>query len=208
MQALKDVSMSVSAGEVVVIVGPSGSGKSTLLHVMAGIEPPDSGQVVLNERPLYQISAGELQRFRNRYVGMIFQNYQLIADLSAVENVMLPARIRSPFGIRKIKQRAEMLLDSVGLKARLRHYPGELSGGEAQRVSIARALMNDPSILLCDEPTGNLDSENSRVVAQELKKLAEKFEKTVLIVTHDDKIAKIASQSYCLTDGMIEKTII
>lgn len=151
------------------------------------------------------MSSGALTRFRNRSVGMIFQNYQLMADLSAIENVMLPSIIKSPFSKKKIILRAELLLDSIGLLDRRKHYPGELSGGEAQRVGIARALMNDPDILLCDEPTGNLDRENSKIIAQQLKKLSDKWEKTVLIVTHDDKITSIASQSFCLTDGMIEK---
>lgn len=205
VKALSEVSMEVSRGDCVVIVGPSGSGKSTLLHVMAGIEPPDSGEVYLNNKSLYAMSSGALTRFRNRSVGMIFQNYQLMADLSAIENVMLPSIIKSPFSKKKIILRAELLLDSIGLLDRRKHYPGELSGGEAQRVGIARALMNDPDILLCDEPTGNLDRENSKIIAQQLKKLSDKWEKTVLIVTHDDKITSIASQSFCLTDGMIEK---
>ncbi len=160
VKAVDGISLEIRRGESVAIVGPSGSGKSTLLHILGGLDRPTSGKILLEEADLYAMSDSRRSKTRNLKVGFVFQSYHLLPEFTAIENVMLPALIRG----HKAKDRASDLLESVGLGDRMHHRPGELSGGESQRVAIARALMNEPQILLCDEPSGNLDSKNSEAV--------------------------------------------
>ncbi len=202
LEILKNISLTVRKGEGVAILGPSGSGKTTLLNVLSGLDKPTSGRVALDGVFLDGLDADRKARFVNQRVGFVFQFYHLLSEFSALENVMLPALIgRLAQKSEAIRERAVSLLNRVGLKHRLTHFPSELSGGEQQRVAIARSLMNDPSILFCDEPTGNLDLGMGREIAELLKALFKKERKTVLIVTHDERIAKIADRVWNIVDG-------
>ncbi len=202
LEILKNISLTVKKGEGVAILGPSGSGKTTLLNVLSGLDTSSEGRVALDGVFLDGLDADRKARFINQHVGFVFQFYHLLSEFSALENVMLPALIgRSAQKKEAIRERAVSLLTRVGLKQRLTHFPSELSGGEQQRVAIARSLMNDPSILFCDEPTGNLDLGMGREIAELLKALFKKEKKTVLIVTHDERIAKIADRVWNIVDG-------
>ncbi len=196
---LSDVSLSVRAGEAVAILGPSGSGKTTLLNLLSGLDRPTEGRVVLDGLELKELGENERARWINRNVGFVFQFYHLLPEFTALENVMLPAWIggagRNDAAARA---KAEALLKRVGLSERATHFPAELSGGEQQRTAIARALMNDPKILFCDEPTGNLDPGMAAEVAELLKKLFNEEKKTLVMVTHDDRIAGIADRIWHL----------
>ena len=201
LEILKEVSFSVKSGEGVAILGPSGSGKTTLLNLLSGLDKPSTGQVKINGVLLNRLNEKEKADFRNRTIGFIFQFYHLLSEFTVLENVMLPALIRkSVKGSGKAKARAESLLERVGLKDRMRHFPSELSGGEQQRVAIARSLMNDPKILFCDEPTGNLDIRMGLEIAELLRNFFEKERRTVLVVTHDERIARMASRVWNIVD--------
>lgn len=201
LEILKNISLKVKKGEGVAILGPSGSGKTTLLNVLSGLDKPNSGRVALAGVFLDALDTGQKARFVNRTIGFVFQFYHLLSEFSALENVMLPALIGKPKRKKEaIRERAVSLLTRVGLKERLAHFPSELSGGEQQRVAIARSLMNDPSILFCDEPTGNLDLGMGREIAELLRSLFREERKTVLVVTHDEKIAKIADRVWNLVE--------
>ncbi|KIC91361.1 ABC transporter ATP-binding protein [Flavihumibacter sp. ZG627] len=197
---LKDVNFSVEAGATMAIVGPSGSGKSTLLGLCAGLDRSSEGTVHLNNILLNNLSEDELARIRNQYVGFIFQNFQLLPTLTALENVMVPLELR---GEKNIRSRALALLDKVGLKERVQHYPSQLSGGEQQRVSIARAFSTQPKILFADEPTGNLDAETSEKIIRLLFDLNQEAGTTLIIVTHDLELAARTGRIIKLKGGSI-----
>lgn len=202
LDVLRGVSLSIDAGEFVALKGASGAGKSTLLHLLGGLDSPDSGKILFRERNVGVFSKGELNRFRNRHVGFVFQAYHLLPDLDALENVCLPSRMaRETSG--KSSARAMELLSRVGLAERMEHRPTELSGGERQRVAIARALMNDPDLILADEPTGNLDSHTGEEIIALLAELRAERNVTLVIATHDSKVADAAPRIVELVDGVV-----
>ena len=198
--ALGGVSFSVEKGEFVAIVGASGSGKSTLMHLLGGVDRPDSGQVIVDGNEIYQRSESELAIFRRRNIGIVYQFYNLIPTLTAEENIMLPYLLDNR---RPEKSKLKEILDTIGLSDRAKHLPSELSGGQQQRVSIGRALINDPAIILADEPTGNLDSKASREVMDLLKLSNKRYNQTLLVITHDEKIALQADRIITISDGFI-----
>ncbi len=205
VKVLKGVDLAVQEGEFIAIVGASGSGKSTLLHILGGLDRPDKGVVRYDGRDLNRVGARELNTYRNERVGFVFQFYHLLDELSVLENVFLPALVsRSVIGWltsrRKVRRRAEELLDQLGLRERARHKPYQLSGGERQRAAIGRALMNQPRLLLADEPTGNLDSATGNGILAVFDKL-NKAGQTIVMVTHDDRIARRAQRVVTLADG-------
>ncbi|MEG0181809.1 MAG: ABC transporter ATP-binding protein [Peptostreptococcaceae bacterium] len=201
VDALKNINLSINKGEFVAIVGPSGSGKSTLLHLIGGVDRPTSGKVFINDVDIYDLKEKDLSIFRRRNVGLIYQFYNLIPVLSAKENILLPAELDN----RKIdKEYLDDLLKTLGLKERENHLPNELSGGQQQRTSIGRALINRPSIVLADEPTGNLDSKNSKEVLELLKLSVKKYNQTLIMITHDTNIALQADRVITIEDGMIK----
>jgi lipoprotein-releasing system ATP-binding protein len=208
VKVLKGVDLAVKQGEFVVIVGASGSGKSTLLHILGALDRPDKGAVSFEGRQLNRYSSSELNRFRNKMVGFVFQFYHLLDELNVLENVYLPAMASAStigwLGCRKwAKDRAKELLDQLRLGERANHKPYQLSGGERQRAAIARALMNEPRILLADEPTGNLDSATGNGILDALEKL-NRAGQTIVMVTHDERIAERAGRTVMLADGKIE----
>jgi len=205
VNVLKGADLAVREGEFIAIIGASGSGKSTFLHLLGGLDRPDKGVIQFNGRDLNRIRAGELNRFRNEKVGFVFQFYHLLDELTVLENIMLSAMISRSVagwlaGRRTIRRRAEGLLDQMGLKERLKHKPYQLSGGERQRVAIGRALMNEPELLLADEPTGNLDSATGNGILNILDTL-NKAGQTIVMVTHDERIAQKAQRTVTLVDG-------
>ncbi len=201
LQIFKQLSLSVKKGEGIAILGPSGSGKTTLLNILAGLDKPSEGEVLLEGIAIHSLSENEKARFRNKHVGFVFQFYHLLPEFSAIENVMLPALIGHQFKAAKnVRIKAERLLENVGLKERLKHFPSELSGGEQQRVAIARALINEPAFLFCDEPTGNLDAAIGAEIIGVLQGLFKRQNKTVLIVTHDERVAAVADRIWNLTE--------
>ena len=201
LPVLRGVNVEVAAGEKVFLCGQSGAGKTTLLYVLGGLEKPTSGDVLVHGKSLYHGSAKERATARNRTMGFVFQHYFLLPELTALENVMLPAMI----GGRNAEARARELLDRVGLTPRLDHLPTELSGGEQQRVAIARALINDPGILYADEPTGNLDASTGAVVMDMLMSVVEESKKTLVVVTHDQTLAKRGDRRLILKQGALEE---
>ncbi|MEY8516375.1 ABC transporter ATP-binding protein [Lachnospiraceae bacterium 29-84] len=200
VKALDDVSFSVKKGEFLAIIGPSGSGKSTLLHVLGGVDVPTSGKVYMEGTDVYAQNESQLAVFRRRQVGLIYQFYNLIPVLNVTENMTLPVRMD---GREVNNQRLEELLGLLSLKGREHHLPNQLSGGQQQRVSIGRALMNAPSVVLADEPTGNLDSKNSQEIVELLKYSNEKYKQTLIVITHDENIALQANRILALEDGKI-----
>jgi ABC-type lipoprotein export system ATPase subunit len=200
IEALRGVDLSIAAGEYVAISGPSGSGKSTLLQLLGGLDSPTSGEVRFENAALK--SAMQLDAYRSDKVGFIFQAFHLLPTLNAIENVQVAMLARQTNGMRRT-QRAEMLLEEMGLGDRHRHYPCELSAGERQRVAIARALANDPTVLLADEPTGNLDSVNSARIMEILTRIQRERGMTLIIVTHDQEIASAAPRHIRIRDGRI-----
>jgi putative ABC transport system ATP-binding protein len=200
IDALKNVSLTIEQGETVAVVGPSGSGKSTLLHLLGGVDRPTSGRVYVNGEDIYALNEKQLAIFRRRNAGFIFQSYNLIPVLTAEENMLLPLLLDNR---RAERDYLEELLKLLGLEDRRHHLPGELSGGQQQRVSIGRALAYKPSIILADEPTGNLDSRNGREIMELLKISARKYHQTLIIITHDANIASQADRIIGIEDGMI-----
>ncbi len=198
--ALRGVSLQVRPGERVFLCGPSGAGKTTLLYVLGGLEHPTAGSVVADGQPLYTLSRNALATFRNNRMGYVFQNYGLLPEFTALENVLMPALI----GGRAAKERALELLTMVGLAERKHHQPSQLSGGECQRVAIARALINDPQFIFADEPTGNLDSRTGSEIMTLLLDVAKNHGKTLLVVTHDTKLAQRGDRILWLRDGQLE----
>ena len=202
VQALRGFSMSVEQGEMVAIVGPSGSGKTTLLNILGGIMRATAGTTVVAGRDVTNASPGELGMLRRDVVGHVFQELNLIPTLTAYENVELPM-LAANIPSKERKKRAEGLLESMGLADRMKHKPDELSGGQRQRVAISAALANNPDVLLCDEPTGHLDSETGAIIVEYLHKVNKEFGKTVLMVTHDPSIARQCDRIYRIQDGQI-----
>ena len=201
VDALKNINLSIKKGEFVAIVGPSGSGKSTLLHLLGGVDKPTSGNVFINDINIYDLKEKNLAIFRRRNVGLIYQFYNLIPVLTVKENILLPAELDN----RKIdKEYLEDLLKTLDLKERENHLPSELSGGQQQRTSIGRALINRPSIVLADEPTGNLDSKNSKEIVELLKVSVKKYNQTLIMITHDTNIALQADRVITIEDGIIK----
>ena len=203
LEVLKEIAFKIRKGEFVAIQGPSGAGKSTLLHILGGLDEPTEGSVLFDGEDLYRISENERASLRNRKIGFVFQFYHLLPELSALENVMVPALFTSWWQRRASKKDAALLMEKVGLGGRMHHTPAQLSGGEQQRVAIARALMNNPEALLCDEPTGNLDSENGAHILEIVRRLNADDHATVVMVTHDRDIAKAAGRVVYLKDGII-----
>ena len=202
VDAIKNINLSINKGEFVAIVGPSGSGKSTLLHLLGGVDKPTSGKVYINDVDIYNLKEKDLSIFRRRNVGLIYQFYNLIPVLSVKENILLPAELDN----RKIdKDYLDDLLKTLGLKERANHLPNELSGGQQQRTSIGLALINRPSIVLVDEPTGNLDSKNSKEVLELLKLSVRKYNQTLIMITHDPSIALQADRVITIEDGTIKQ---
>ena len=201
VDALKNINLSIKKGEFIAIVGPSGSGKSTLLHLLGGVDKPTSGNVFINDINIYDLKEKDLAIFRRRNVGLIYQFYNLIPVLTVKENILLPAELDN----RKIdKEYLEDLLKTLDLKERENHLPSELSGGQQQRTSIGRALINRPSIELADEPTGNLDSKNSKEIVELLKVSVKKYNQTLIMITHDTNIALQADRVITIEDGIIK----
>lgn len=203
IRALSGVSLEIPEGQFVSIMGPSGSGKSTLLHLMGGLDRPTSGQVILGGESIDRLSDHDLSLFRRRKLGFIFQFFNLLPTLSALENVALP-RLLGNESLKEIEPRARELLAMMGLESRIHHKPDQLSGGEMQRVAIARALISDPLLILADEPTGNLDSKTGESILTLLREMALKTRKTIVMVTHDPKAASFGNRLIRMRDGVLE----
>lgn len=200
VKALDNVLFSVEKGEFLAIIGPSGSGKSTLLHILGGVDVPTSGSVVINQTDISNLDETALAIFRRRQIGLIYQFYNLIPILTVQENLTLPLLLD---GRKPDKKQIDTLVKRLGLENRLDHLPNQLSGGQQQRVSIGRALVNNPALMLADEPTGNLDSENSKEIISLLRQFNKEFNQTVIIITHDEKIANSADRVITIEDGKI-----
>ncbi|EGP01739.1 lipoprotein-releasing ABC transporter ATP-binding protein LolD [Pasteurella multocida] len=203
-QVLKDVSFSMQAGELVAIVGSSGSGKSTLLHVLGGLDQPTSGEVFIQNQSLQKINANQLAQLRNQYLGFVYQFHHLMADFSALENVMMPMLIGKQ-NKSEAQDRAEKMLTAVGLSHRISHRPSALSGGERQRVAIARSLVNHPALVLADEPTGNLDRKTTESIFDLIKQLNQEQNIAFLLVTHDLALAEKLSCRLVMQDGVLRE---
>jgi len=204
LQILKGVDIEVKKSEIVTIVGASGAGKSTLLNILGTLDTPDSGQLFINGVELNKLNNKKLSDFRNRQIGFIFQFHHLLAEFDALENVCIPAFIAGTSKA-QAENRAKELLDMLGLSARINHKPNELSGGEQQRVAVARALINKPALIFADEPSGNLDSNNARELHELFIKLRKEFEQTFIIVTHNEELANISDRKVFMKDGLIEQ---
>ena len=202
VRALDNVSFSVQKGEFVAIIGPSGSGKSTLLHILGGVDTPTAGKVFIDGTDVYQLNATNLAIFRRRQIGLIYQFYNLIPVLNVEENITLPLLLD---GRRVDPKLLRELITTLGLEQRLKHLPNQLSGGQQQRVSIGRALANSPALVLADEPTGNLDSKNSAEIINLLRLYNKKYNQTLIVITHDEKIALQADRIIGIEDGRIAR---
>ncbi|MFB4161384.1 ABC transporter ATP-binding protein [Geomicrobium sp. JSM 1781026] len=202
VKALDDVSFSVKKGEFVAIVGPSGSGKSTLLHLLGGVDRPSSGKVWVDNTDIYQLNETKLAIFRRRQIGLIYQFYNLLPILTVEENITLPLLLD---GHKVDKKQFQETVELLGLQERIHHLPNQLSGGQQQRVSIGRALISNPAIMLADEPTGNLDSKNSKEIIDLLKMFNRTYNQTLLVITHDDRIALQADRIISIEDGRVSK---
>lgn len=199
---LKGVDITVEKGEIVSIVGASGAGKSTLLHIIGTLDKPDQGSISIDGVDIHKLSAKKLSAFRNEHIGFVFQFHHLLPEFTALENVCIPAFIHGQ-GRAEAEAKAKELLELLGVSHRIDHKPAEMSGGEQQRVSVARALMNDPSIILADEPSGNLDSENAAALHQLFFDLRTKFQQTFIIVTHNEELARISDRTIHMRDGLV-----
>lgn len=202
VEVLRGVDIHIQKGEIVSIVGPSGSGKSTLLHILGTLDQPDLGAVQLNGTSITGLQGSKLSRFRNRHIGFVFQFHHLLPEFSAIENVCLPGWMSGAKKAEVVKQ-GEELLRLLGLSQRLHNKPGQLSGGEQQRVAVARALINQPAIVFADEPTGNLDTANAKELHQLFFDLRKQFNQTFLIVTHNEELAHMSDRTLMMKDGLI-----
>ncbi len=202
LQVLKGVDVLINKGEVISIVGASGAGKSTLLHILGTLDRPDSGTVKFEDQIITSMNSRKLAQFRNKHVGFIFQFHNLLPEFTAIENVCIPAFIAKSDSSESEKRAVE-LLQFLGLGERIHHKPSQLSGGEQQRVAVARALMNNPDVILADEPSGNLDSKNARELHQLFFTLREKYNQTFVIVTHNDELAALADRTLVMKDGRL-----
>lgn len=202
LQVLKGIDLHINKGEVVSIVGPSGAGKTTLLQIIGTLDRPDSGSVTIDGVDVEQLSSKKLSDFRNRHIGFVFQFHQLLPEFTAIENIMIPALINGT-ARKKARDRAESLLQFLGLADRAQHKPAQLSGGEKQRVAVARALMNQPDVILADEPSGSLDSKNKEELHQLFFDLRDKFGQTFVIVTHDEHLASLTDRTIHMQDGLL-----
>lgn len=203
LEVLKGIDLHIEKGEVVSIVGPSGAGKTTLLQIIGTLDKPDSGSILIDNVNVTTLSQKKLADFRNRHIGFVFQFHQLLPEFTALENIMIPAYIAGTSS-KAAKQRAEELLQFMGLSDRAKHKPNELSGGEKQRVAVARALVNNPAVILADEPSGSLDSKNKEELHQLFFDLRDKFGQTFVIVTHDEQLASITDRTIHMRDGLLE----
>jgi len=205
LNVLKNISVDIEEQKISVIVGASGAGKSTLLHLLGGLDRPDSGKVLFENNNIYEYSNDKLAKFRNENMGFVFQFHHLLPEFTALENVAIPVMINRK-SLKTALKESQKLLDVVGLAQRENHKPAELSGGEQQRVAVARALANNPKIIFADEPTGNLDSANSESIHKLLFELRDKYQKTFVIVTHNPDLMKLADVIFEIKDGMIKQT--
>ena len=203
LHVLKGINLHVNKGEIVAIIGKSGAGKTTLLQIIGTLDKPDQGQVIINGIDVFSLKDKELAQFRNHHIGFIFQFHQLLPEFTAIENIMIPAYIGGA-SKSEAKKRAKELLDFMGLADRASHKPAELSGGEKQRVAVARALINNPAVILADEPSGSLDSKNKAELHQLFFDLRDKFGQTFVIVTHDETLASITDRTIKMRDGLLE----
>jgi lipoprotein-releasing system ATP-binding protein len=202
VEVLRGVDLTINAGEIVSIVGPSGSGKSTLLHILGTLDKADQGEVFLHKDNITNLQGNKLANFRNRHIGFVFQFHHLLPEFSALENVCIPGWLNAR-NKGEVKQKAEQLLKTLGLKQRLENKPNQLSGGEQQRVAVARALINKPDIVFADEPTGNLDTANAKELHQLFFDLRKEFNQTFLIVTHNEELAQLSDRTLTMKDGRI-----
>lgn len=202
LEILKGVSISVKKGEIVSIVGASGAGKSTLLHIIGTLDKPDKGTVLIEGEDVFALNEKQLSDFRNRHIGFVFQFHHLLPEFTALENVCIPGFIAGQ-DKKSVEKRALDLLDILGVSHRANHKPSAMSGGEQQRVSVARALINNPTLILADEPSGNLDSENATALHQLFFDLREKMQQTFIIVTHNEELARISDRTIHMRDGLI-----
>jgi lipoprotein-releasing system ATP-binding protein len=202
LEVLRGVNLEMGKGEVVSIVGPSGCGKSTLLHILGTLDKPDIGQIVINSKDLSELSGNRLAAFRNKHIGFVFQFHHLLPEFTALENVCIPGWLAGR-GKTEVKTKAEELLKMLGLGARNENKPNQLSGGEQQRVAVARALINNPDIVFADEPTGNLDSANAQELHQLFFDLRKQFNQTFLIVTHNEELSRLSDRVLHMKDGRI-----
>lgn len=204
LQVLKGIDLEINKGEIISIVGPSGAGKTTLLQIMGTLDEPDAGVVQIDGTVVSRMKEKELSAFRNKNIGFVFQFHQLLPEFTALENVMIPALIAG-VSSKEAHERAVKILDFMGLVDRASHKPNELSGGEKQRVAVARALINDPAVILADEPSGSLDTHNKEDLHQLFFDLRDRLGQTFVIVTHDEGLAKITDRTVHIVDGMIKK---
>ena len=204
VEVLKGVDIAIQSGEIVSIVGPSGSGKSTLLHILGTLDKPDKGEVTLGNENISRLQGDKLAGFRNRHIGFVFQFHHLLPEFSALENVCIPGWLAAK-SKNEVKQRAEELLKILGLFQRLDNKPNQLSGGEQQRVAVARALINKPDIVFADEPTGNLDTANAKELHQLFFDLRKEFNQTFLIVTHNEELAQLSDRTLTMKDGKMSE---
>lgn len=205
LQVLKGIDLEINKGEVVSIVGPSGAGKTTLLQIMGTLDEPDVGTVYINETNVSKMKEKGLSAFRNRHIGFVFQFHQLLPEFTALENIMIPALIAG-VSSKEANTRAMEILNFMGLAERASHKPNELSGGEKQRVAVARALINNPSVILADEPSGSLDTRNKEELHQLFFDLRDRLGQTFVIVTHDEELAKITDRTVHMIDGMVNRS--
>ena len=203
LEVLKGIDLHIDKGEVVSIVGPSGAGKTTLLQIIGTLDRPDAGTITIDGIDVSKLSSKKLSDFRNQHIGFVFQFHQLLPEFTAIENIMIPAYIAG-VSHREARQKAQELLDFMGLSDRASHKPNELSGGEKQRVAVARALINHPAVILADEPSGSLDSKNKEELHQLFFDLRDKFGQTFVIVTHDEQLANITDRTIHMRDGQLE----